>query len=794
MTLTSEEVRECEAMKNVNQDRQYEEERIRLVIEVISQKMIELDHKTGGLKKDVIHLRRTFWDDVKINIDNPEDASETLASIRQQAETLSEREGTHRQLEKQREILARLKDSPYFARIDFLENGQETINSVYIGIASLMDENEEAFLIYDWRAPISSIYYDYTLGPAQYETVDGVIQGEVTLKRQFITKDGQIKTMFDTGVTIGDDLLKEVLGNNASHTMKNIVTTIQKEQNQIIRNTNSKYLIVQGVAGSGKTSVALQRVAYLLYRYRNEMMAENIVLFSPNALFNRYISSVLPDLGEDNVQQLTFQEYAEKRLGKQFDVEHPFAQMEYMLTCQNDKMYPARRQGIQYKARVDFKALIDSYVDVLSHEGLIFKNISFRGERLIAAEQIRSYFYSLDVSISIPNRMQLVKEWLLKELAKKEKLERTKDWVIEESDLLDLEEYTKTYSELLKEGRFSGNTFDDFEQEQKKIAKRIVRKHFKPIRIAVKKLKFIHVAAIYRQLFKQNENIYQKMKSPFPEGWNEICSYTLKKLRRKELTYEDAAPYLYLQDKLEGQRINTKIRHVFIDEAQDYSPFQFSLLKQLFPHSRMTILGDYNQAIYAHTLNVPTILSGELFAKESVVKVVLTMGYRSTRQIVEFTRSIIEEGEAIEPFNRNGQKPTLTKVADRDTLHSRIVQKMKQLRSTNYETIAVICKTEKESREAYDRLSEQIDIQLMEHSANAYQKGALIIPAYLAKGIEFDAVIIYDASILKYESEFERKLFYTACTRAMHELHLFSVGEKSPFVNRIPAHLYEMTV
>ncbi|NLR46303.1 RNA polymerase recycling motor HelD [Priestia megaterium] len=781
-------------MTNGNQERKYENERIRIVLREIDKKVVKLDYDSGGLKKDVIHLKKTFWDDVKINLDNPEDAGETLSSIRQQAEMLSERERTHRQLDKQRKTLSRLKDSPYFARVDFLENGEETTNNVYLGVASLMNEKEEKFLIYDWRAPISSIYYDYSPGPAQYETVEGMIQGEMQLKRQFITKDGQIKTMFDTGVTIGDELLKEILGNNASINMKSIVATIQKEQNQIIRNVKSKYLVVQGVAGSGKTSAALQRVAYLLYRYQDEITAENIMLFSPNSLFNRYIASVLPDLGEDNMQQLTFQEYVEKRLGKQFDVEHPFTQMEYMLTCQEHKMYSARRKGIRYKASNDFKSLIDSYVVVLSSEDyLIFKNISFRGEMLIGAEQIKSYFYSLDASISIPNRMQLVKEWLLKELVKKEKLERTKDWVIEESDLLDLEEYTKVYSELLKEGRFSENTFDDFEQEQKKIAKKIVKKHFKPIRTAVKKLKFINVAALYSQLFKQKDNIYQKLNDTFPEGWEEICSYTLKKLHRKELTYEDAAPYLYLQDKLEGKRINTRIRYLFIDEAQDYSPFQFFVLKQLFPYCRMTILGDFNQAIYAHTLNAPTLLSNELYVKENFEKVVLTKSYRSTRQIVEFTKGIIEEGETIEAFNRNGQKPTFTKVEDLDTLQSRITKKIRQLQSANHETIAVICKTGKESWEAYDRLSEQINIQLMEHNTSSYRKGILILPAYLAKGIEFDAVIIYDASDVTYGREFERKLFYTACTRAMHELHLFSVGEMSPFMNKIPANSYEIT-
>ncbi|MHC6047440.1 RNA polymerase recycling motor HelD, partial [Listeria monocytogenes] len=577
-----------------------------------------------------IHLRKTFWDDIKINLENPEDAGETISSIKQEAEILSERERTHAHVDKQRKILSRLKESPYFARVDFLENNEEPIHNIYIGIASLMNETEDEFLIYDWRAPISSIYYDYSPGPVQYETAEDVIRGEMSLKRQFITKDGKIKTMFDTGITIGDDLLKEVLGNNASSNMKNIVATIQREQNQIIRNIKKKYLIVQGVAGSGKTSAALQRVAYLLYRYRNELTSDNMLLFSPNPLFNSYISSVLPDLGEDNVQQLTFQEYIEKRVGKKFNIEHPFTQMEYMLTRQKHEGYNTRKEGIRYKASMEFKALIDSYVDFLSEDYLIFKNITFRGEKLIDSNRIKNYFYSLEKSISIPNRMQLVMEWLLKELRKKEKKEREKDWVIEESDLLDLEEYTKVYSELLKEGRFAEDTFDDFEREQRRLGKKIVKKYFNPIRKAVKKLKFINIEAIYFQLFKNTVDIPEEIKQTLPENWKEICSSTLDNLRTRELMYEDAAPYLYLQDKLEGRRVNTRIRHLFIDEAQDYSPFQLFVLNQLFPYSRMTILGDFNQAIYAHTLNSPTLLSSELYTKDSFEKIALTKSYRST--------------------------------------------------------------------------------------------------------------------------------------------------------------------
>lgn len=768
------------------QERKYEEERLLFVRKEIIKQLKVLESSASGLSQDVISLKKTFWDDVKVNMDNPEEASETLASIKQQAELLSERERNQEQLHKQFRKLTRLKDSPYFARVDFLSDDDGTVTHVYLGVASLVDEEKSQHLIYDWRAPISSIYYDYSTGPAQYETIDGVVQGEMTLKRQFLIQDGQMKTMFDTNIIIGDELLKNVLGHHASTNMKSIVATIQREQNQIIRNVTSKYLIVQGVAGSGKTSAALQRVAFLLYRYKDEITAENIMLFSPNSLFNSYVASVLPDLGEENMQQMTFHQYVEKRLGKQFDIEQPAMQIESMLTCENEDLFAVRNAGIQYKASLDFKVLLDTYIQRLSTEGLIFKKIAFQGKVLIEAEQISHYFYSLDSALSIAHRLQFVKEWLLKELVKKEREEMKEEWVAEESDLLDLEEYTNVYSELLQKGHFTEDSFGDFQREQRKIAKTIVQKHFKPIRTAIKKLKFLHLTAIYKQLFDCEWGMPN-----LPKEWNEICFYTIKQLKKKKLMYEDAAPYLYLMDKLEGQRMNPNIRHLFIDEAQDYSPIQLCVLQQLFPSCRMTILGDFNQSIYMQSFHNHTLLSNELYEDENYEKVTLMKSYRSTQQIVRFTKEILEGTDEIEPFNRDGSKPTFTQVDEVDLLHRQMMKRIHLLQSANYETIAIICKTKKECQSVYLHLNEVMDIQFMDDTATAYKKGILILPVYLAKGIEFDAVIIYDASSQIYTTEYDRGLFYTACTRAMHELHIFSLGVRNPYMEHISESLYE---
>lgn len=763
----------------LNKNQKVEEARMHHVLEVIEQKTAQLKQKQGNLATDVIDLRKNFWDEIKVNLETFDDRLETALSIKQQAEFLAERELTHHHRDKALQILRKLKDSPYFARVDFTPDDTNETTPIYIGIAGLSNETEDDYLIYDWRAPISSMYYDFSPGPAEYASMEKIISGTMDLKRQFIIRHGELQSMFDTNVAIGDELLKEVLGNNASDKMKNIVATIQKEQNQIIRNVKNNYLIVQGVAGSGKTSVALQRAAYLLYHYKEELNNDNMLLFSPNPLFSSYIASVLPDLGETSIQQLTFQAYVEKRLGKHLTIESPFSQMEYLLTTEN----AARKAGIRFKASLAFKEYIDQYAEQLSTGGLVFKNIALRGNIIISKEAIGAYFYSLDHTISIPNRMSMTKDWLLEELAFLEKEERDKDWVKDEAELLDIEDYTEVYHDL--QDNAEDDTFDDFDKELKILTAKIARKYFRKIRAAVSKLKFLHVTALYKNLFDvQADDV------TLPENWDAVCVYTLESLRQKELLYEDTSPYMYLEDKLTRLKTNTQIKHLFIDEAQDYSPFQFFVLQQLFPSARMTILGDIHQAIYMHTLNSATLFSGEEVQTDNTEKIELHKSYRSTRQIVDFTRHLLAVDLAIEPFERDGEKPSFVLCMDGQKRDEKLRHTLSGLVGKEYGTIAVICKTAAGSAAMYEQLSPAFDVQLATEHSYSYDSGIIVLPAYLAKGIEFDAVIIPDASAHNYEKSFEQNLFYTACTRAMHELVLFAVGDKTPFIDRVPADFY----
>ncbi|WP_339060815.1 RNA polymerase recycling motor HelD [Tepidibacillus marianensis] len=481
-------------------DWQEEQKRVDYVVEQIQKRIATIHEEMIETKKEIVDIRKNFWEDVRVNFDDTVESAETYASIKQQSEVLGERERKSIHDQKQLTTLNRLHKSPYFGRIDFLEENEKEIDRIYIGIGTFLDE-EDNFLIFDWRAPISSLYYDFPPGPAQYRTPVGTIEGEMELKRQFIIRDSKIVSMFDTGVTIGDKLLQEVLGKHSDMQMKSIVATIQKEQNRIIRNEQSKLLIVLGAAGSGKTSAALQRVAYLLYRHRDTLSADQIILFSPNPMFNSYISTVLPELGEENMQQTTFQQYLESRLETMYKIEDPFVQMESLFTSSGTSDDEARMEAIQFKSSARFVDVMDQYLESLRQEGMKYKDILFRKKVIIEAQQIREKFYSYESSLPITNRIQLLSEWLLEQINEFAKIERKEIWVEDEIQLLDKETYLKAYQKIGKGKQLSKEGFDDFDREREILTEMVIQKHLKPLRIWVKQYGFIDIKEIYRNLF-----------------------------------------------------------------------------------------------------------------------------------------------------------------------------------------------------------------------------------------------------------------------------------------------------
>lgn len=770
----------------MNLELQQEQKRVDRVMETIIEEINRVESEASRSRNEVVQIRKHFWDEVKVSTDTFDDYLETIIGLRQEAQALSVNISTHRHASKRLSTLRRMQGVPYFGRIDFIEEGNSTQEQIYIGISSLSDTSGEHFLIYDWRAPVSSVYYDYQPGSAKYVTPGGTIEGILEKKWQYLIRGGVLQSMFDTSLTIGDEILQQVLGKGTDKQMHNIVATIQQEQNRIIRHDQGRLLIVHGAAGSGKTSAAMQRIAYLLYKYRDRLNADQIILFSPNSMFNSYVSNVLPELGEENMQQVTFQEYLDHRLSKEFYVENPFEQLEYVLTAANTPSYKSRVASIQFKASTRFFEVISSYRKSLEGSGMVFKDITFRGKPIVRAQQIAERFYSHDSSLRFHNRMESLKDWLIKKINEVQKVERTKQWVQEEIELLSNDDYHKAHRYLAEKRGFKREEIADYEMEPEALARLLVHQKLKPLRKRVRAFRFVDLKGMYKQLFADPLKIEGWIEGETPAGWEAICRATLEMLDENKLFYEDATPFLLLKELILGFQSNSSIKHLVIDEAQDYSPFQFEFLKRLFPAARMTVLGDFNQAIFAHAsemVDFNTLTS--LYGPDETEIINITRSYRSTKPIIELTRRLVPNGERIIPFERDGEPPVLKQLADHKELHSCIASKVAELQCLGLNSIAIICKSAEESKSAYEALSSIDHIKLLKSSSLEYEQGVVVVPSYLSKGIEFDAVIIYDASEHVYGDESLRRVFYTACTRAMHYLQLYSVGEPSPFLRNV---------
>jgi len=762
---------------------QQEQKRVDSVVETITEQISKLEDESSRRRHELVKIRKHFWDEVKVNLDTFDDFLETIIGLRQETQALAVNQSTVRHVSKSLTNLRRMQEIPYFGRIDFIEEGESAQEQIYIGTATLTDASGEEFLVYDWRAPVSSVYYEYQNGPAKYSTPGGEINGILEKKVQYLIRGGVLESMFDTSLTIGDEILQQVLGKGTDKHMHSIVATIQQEQNRIIRHDRGRLLIVHGAAGSGKTSAALQRIAFLLYKHRESLNADQIILFSPNSMFNSYVSNVLPELGEENMQQVTFQEYLVHRLSKEFQVENPYEQLEYILTATNAPSYTVKVASIRFKASIRFFEAIKSYRKSLELSGMLFKDILFRGKPIVTAQQIEDRFYSSDTSLRFHNRLEKLKDWLINKINETQKEELTKSWVQEKIELLSDEEYHKAYTYLAEKRGFKGEAIFDYDMEDEALARLIVRRRLKPLRNQILAVGFMDIQEMYRQLFADPLKIKQLMEGETPTEWAEICQATLEMLDEGKLSYEDATPFLLMKELIQGFQTNTSIKHIVVDEAQDYSPFQFEFLKRLFPSARMTVLGDFNQAIFAHASEMFDFNTlTDLYGQDETEVINMTRSYRSTKPIIEFTRKIVPGGDRIIPFERDGEKPILEQMVDHAELHRSIASKVTDLQSLDYHSIAIICKSAEESKRAYEALSAIDGIKLVKNGSMEYEQGVVVIPSYLAKGIEFDAVIIYDASEQVYGDESLRRVLYTACTRAMHFLQLYSVGEPSPLL------------
>lgn len=771
--------------------REEETKRLKEVLGIVDRKLRKELSVLGDRRGDVVGIRQEFWDDVTVNFSDATELGETWSSIVQQAELLAERERSHKVASAEAERLARQHDNPYFARIDFAEDGTET-EKIYIGRGSLIGEDGQTFYIYDWRAPISSLFYDAEPGRVSFETPSGEATGQMSLKRQFVIRGGKLKHVFDTDETIGDDILQAVLSERSDTSMKSIVATIQKEQNRIIRDERHKLLVVQGAAGSGKTSAALQRIAYLLYRFRETLTSDQIVLFSPNPVFKGYVSRVLPDLGEANMRQMTFRELIEARLGRRWQTEDLFSQVEALSAIEGTAEGDARERSVRYKGSEHFFQTIVRYLERLLKEGVKFRPLRFRKDTIVSAAEMEQQFYGAYGAGDFGERMIKMRRWLNERLTEWIDGQMGEAWLEEAAELADEEAIQRAYVQIRREGGFHDGAFDDEERMTELLKRGAADRLIEPLRRAVRGFRFVDPIGTYAELFR-SRTLFAAC-SPdgkLPAGWEWMARRAEETLDRKAIDHEDATPLLYVLEALEGfRKVDGEVRHLFVDEAQDYSPFQAAFLRRRFPKARLTVLGDFNQAIYVQAQE-----SGgfggwtRLVPPEDTAVWRLTTSYRSTEPIVEFSKRILrpEDAAAIAPFHRSGDVPEVIGCLDAADLARRVAADAESLLKAGHATIGIITKTAGETANAAallkERLPDDVPLALVTGESAKLPPGLSILPSYLSKGIEFDAVLVWDASAERYGREQDRKLLYTVCTRALHLLHVYHTGEASPLLN-----------
>jgi DNA helicase II / ATP-dependent DNA helicase PcrA len=711
-------------------------------------------------KEDVIEIRRSMWDNTAHVLSGEFDES---VEILQYINLMKQEEKSHQHTLEQIKKLEKMVESPYFARIDFVYDEFDEKEKIYIGMFSLIDNESMDILIYDWRAPISSMFYEYELGDASFNVQEKTIKGSVKLKRQYNIVKSKLIYMFDSSIKIDDEILQEILSKNADDKMKNIVISIQKEQNKIIRDEDTRVLIVQGAAGSGKTSIALHRIAYLLYRQKDAgLRSKNVAIFSPNQIFNDYISDVLPDLGEENVHQTTFYEYARSYIAPEIKLESVHDQMDFMLSRSKEShQYKLRRSSIAGKSSLEFLEVLDNYITMLNDHYEYFQDIKFNKTMVISKGELER-LYNHDYKNFTPiKRLQKIRDrvnYLLRPLTGPR---------------------LKQLMKQVEEG-------EEQEFNVKQVSRGLLHIELKNLRTNLELMTEVNTFKLFIKLF-EDKKFFRSLSGKLNKTLSpELLEYTAGYLKDNRMYYEDIAPYIYFKGMLEGTLHIADIRHVVIDEAQDYSYLQYQIIKRLFKYASFTILGDVNQAInsYMHTADYSTV--SEIFSEYGANVMKLDKSYRSTKEIWQLSEHVLASSSNKQPINRSGEKPLLVKVENNDKMKEYVLQKLQELSKQGMKSIAVICKTAKQCEELHQSIKVDLKfVNLITSESSRLTAGTCIIPCYLAKGLEFDAVIIFDASKDSYEGEELRKLMYTMCTRALHKLIIVYKDELTTLLKNV---------
>ncbi len=638
-------------------------------------------------------------------------------------------------------LITRGKLKPYFARIDFYNNINSINEKCYIGKVGVMDYDNKIVTV-DWRAPISSLYYDSNIGNTSYNAPDGIITGELTLKRQYDIENGKFIGFNDVDSVSNDELLKPYLGVNADHRLKNIVATIQGEQNSIIREPLNKNIIVQGVAGSGKTTVALHRIAYLVYNNRDIVNNDQYIVIGPNKFFVNYISSVLPDLDVTGINQCDLFELSKNYIGEDFNINDDKEEISKVLKGINDNIS-------EFKTSMHMKNLIDNFVDEFENKLFPNKNFEVDGFDILSREYVKSVYQELNPRFHKSLKARVDKTLLILTKYIKDHQESYIQRLNQYIDIKYIDE--KENLEMLRKKR------EKIREEIKSGCTSYLKTYLKKINIKILPLYYDFIANIN----VNKDSLIEKL--DFPE------------LVKGNLNSNDLPAIMYMKYKIKGSNGYEKFKQVAIDEAQDYNDFTFYTLKKIFPNASFSIYGDLAQSLYSYrSIKKWESIMNSTF-KNNVELKILEKSYRTTIEIMREANKINKHLNLnlAQPVIRHGKEVKYIASQNESNINI-IVEIIESLYEHKLKTIAIISKTDNESQEIFNQLKTRITLVNINNNSQVYDGGICTITSHLSKGLEFDAVIINNVNENSFNSDIDldMKLLYVSMTRALHELYI----------------------
>lgn len=720
-------------MGNNQTEKAFEEKRLAQTISLAEEQLKQAKEAADKKKSEIIEAKKDVRENTEHGITSlyTSDGFEALVELSQYINPVTDKIIDYEEEEHKILLLEKMIKSPYFARIDFKFDDEDEFEKIYIGRSSLRKNSYQEMYVYDWRSPIASVFYRFMTGEAFYDAPCGRVTGELNLKRQYEIKNGTLEYFFDSDVQIVDEFLRQLLSQNTTAKMKAIVETIQHEQDVVIRDMENDLLMVQGVAGSGKTSIALHRAAYLMYQgLQTKLSANNIMIISPNSIFEQYISNVLPELGEDNVISSVFEDILSELLnGRKIQSRNDF--LENLIV--NSKYKEISRNSIEFKTSSFFREILDQFLIDIPRQWIEFEDVYYEGKCVVSGQILK------DKILGRPETPLGIK------------LEQLEDYILEQ---------------IFGTGKGRGH------KEEKNLIKQEIQKFIKIDIVELYKILFSNEAYFYSLL--QNSNPSQNIKN--------IWKYTKENLEADSLYYDDAIAIAYLYLKIYGTNKYKNIKQVVIDEAQDYYPLQYEIFNFLFSNAKFTILGDMKQTLAKkEDISFYEQIQKILNKKKSSL-IMLDKSFRCTNEILNFSLKFIEQSSQIKSFNRNGDSPKVYIADNSEIFIDEIVKEIKLCQEKGFQSICLICKTEKNSTYLFNKIKHKLDIQLIKNGSASDLQGVFILPVYMSKGLEFDTVLICDADSQNYYDEDDKNLLYVACTRALHKLSLFCENEVSPLI------------